>query len=637
MSYLCGVKDDASQKLESLRKYMANYELAVYIIPFEDQHQSEYVSPNEQRGNFITGFAANAGVAIVSRDITNSSEHPEGTAALFTDSSCLSRPIDELSSKWIFLKTGLKYEHSWMEWAAKQAIKQARDSSSVARIGLDPKLIPFNTVQIFNSVIMGQVEELSDISEDEINLVPITENLVDKVWLQFEEKRSTETTSPVRFLELSFLGQKTSEKLDKVKGVVEEKGCDGLMVSALDEIAWLLNLRGCDIDYSPVFYSYFIVTPEDFILYTNGDRFNPGVTKELWRNQVGVKPYEEFWSDLNSISESFQQNNKKMLLPKKVSWEVVRNVKSTFEQSSNSPIGELKAVKNTTELEGAIRAHRKDGVAICCFLSWLENELVVKNNLIDEMTADEKLTDFRRQQDGFTGLSFPSISATDSNAAIVHYQPLKQSSALLDVSKLYLNDSGSQFVDGTTDMTRTVHFGTPYSEEIKHYTLVLKGLIALSSFKFPENTPGIVLDAVARQFLWACSLDYPHATSHGVGSYLSVIEGPVGLAQESEYSLVPGNLLSNEPGFYVDGSHGVRIENVMYVKNSNRSPYGKPYFVFETITRVPFCRRLIDITLLSCEERTWINNYHSAVWHDIYPSLAKPTEISWLKRETSPL
>ena len=629
---------NTSKRLESLRKVMTEYELAVYVIPSEDKHQSEYVAPSDQRRSFISGFQGSAGIAVVSRDIMCMNEQPEGAAALSTDARYFSQATSELDFNWVLLRRGVKNEPSWMEWAAMQAIKQAKDSGSVAHIGIDPKLITFKAFQHFESVIREQVAKLPSDSKVEIKLVPISDNLVDRIWLQFEDKPSTGTNSPVHLLELPFLGQEANEKLDKIKSVLNDKGCSGLVVSALDEIAWLLNLRGNDIECNPVFYSYFIVTSESLTLYANSDRFSPRVLEYLHTNHVGIEPYDKFWSDLKSVTESFQQNKKKMLLPKNVSWEIVRNINGTFEQSSSSPIEDLKAVKNATELEGAVKAHKKDGIALCRFFSWLENELAVKDNLIDEVSADEKLTDLRLKQDDFVGLSFPTISATGSNAAIIHYKPIRETCSVVDPSKLYLNDSGSQFVDATTDITRTVHFGTPNSEEIKHYTLVLKGLVALSRLNFPENTSATGLDAVARQFLWAHSLDYPHGTSHGVGAYLNVHEGPISLGPKSECTLAPGNILSNEPGFYVDGSYGIRIENVMYVKDSGYSRSGKPFLLFETITRVPFCKRLIDITLLSSEEKAWINNYHSAVWKDISPSLAtKSSEISWLKRETSPL
>ena len=267
--------------------------------------------------------------------------------------------------------------------------------------------------------------------------------------------------------------------------------------------------------------------------------------------------------------------------------------------------------------------------------------MIEKQELIDEIEADEKLTEFKQQEDNFVGLSFDTISATGANGAVIHYKPTKGQCSTINPRKLYLNDSGSQFLEGTTDVTRTVHFQKPSVEEITNYTLVLKGNIALSTLRFPQNTTGNLIDAIARQYLWKYGLNYAHGTSHGVGAYLNVHEGPIGIGPRpnaAAYALKAGNLISNEPGYYQEGDYGIRIENVMFIKESDLRYDGKAYLEFETVTKVPYCRRLIDIHLLNDEEISWINEYHADIWNSFYENFDKNSyTYKWLKRETEPL
>lgn len=630
---------NTSKRLESLRNLMANNDLGVYIVPSEDQHQSEYVAPLDQRRSFISGFSGSAGVAAVTRDVTCMNDTPEGLAALSTDGRYFNQAANELDFNWTLLKQGAKDEPSWEEWTVNQAVQQSLDSGSKIDIGVDPKLVSFLTFEKISGVIK---EELKKNPKAKVELVPVRENLIDKMWSKFEEVPPA-TDSIIKTLDEQFCGESVKAKIESVVKVIESKKAHGLIVSALDEVAWLLNLRGSDIEFNPVFYSYAIVTLDKSVtLYADNLKFDTDVAKHLSSNGVLVKPYKLFWSDLVTSSMEFSLSNKRMLLNSgAASWEIIRQLKCGFESVSPSPIEDLKAIKNPTELAGARSAHLKDGRALIRFLAWLEDQVANKSELIDEIEADYKLTEFRKQEKNFVGLSFDTISATGANGAIIHYKPSKGSCSTIDPSKLYLNDSGSQFLDGTTDTTRTVHFGLPQPEEIKNYTLVLKGNIALGRLKFPENTPGSLIDSIARQFLWEHGLDYGHGTSHGVGAYLNVHEGPIGIGPRptaAKNSLKPGHLISNEPGYYEDGEYGIRIENVMYVKDSGRVYNGKRFFEFETITRVPFCRRLIDVSLLSVEEKLWIDHYHATIWDELHQSFDKHSlEWLWLRRETAPL
>lgn len=307
----------------------------------------------------------------------------------------------------------------------------------------------------------------------------------------------------------------------------------------------------------------------------------------------------------------------------------------------DSPIELSKSIKNSTELKGAANAQIKDGVALIRYFAWLENELKSGNTTISDYEGGLQAEKFRSEMDDYVGLSFETISSSGANAAVIHYAPAKDSKYMIDINKVYLCDSGGQYLDGTTDTTRTMHFGTPKPEEIASYTLVLKGHIALASVIFPEGVNGYMLDVLARQPLWRQGLDYRHGTGHGVGSYLNVHEGPIGIGIRPNYTncaLKVGNVLSNEPGYYKDGSFGIRIESVVVVKRM-KTPNtfgGKNYLGFETITRVPLCQELIDVSALTDDEITWINNYHETVYRDTVAHLAgDKLSKSWLIRQTA--
>lgn len=627
------------KRLQTLRTLMASHDLIAYIIPSEDQHQSEYVAAADQRRSFISGFSGSAGVAVVTRDMTSMNDTPDGQAVLSTDGRYFSQATNELDFNWTLLKQGAKDEPSWEEWTVRNAVQQSLDAGRSAKIGVDPKLVSFQTYEKITNVIR---DELRRAPKARVEFVAVRENLIDAMWSKFEEV-PPRADAIIKTLSIRFCGQDVRTKVTNVAAAIAAKNAEGLVVTALDEVAWLLNLRGSDIAYNPVFYSYAIVTRDSHVtLYVDHTRFDTPVARHLSKNAVDVKPYLAFWADLVTKSMEYSLSNKKLVIDAgAASWEIVRLLKCGFESVSPLPIEDLKAVKNDVELAGARSAHVKDGRALVKFFAWLEHQVAVQTELIDEVEADDKLTTFRQEESDFVGLSFDTISATGANGAIIHYKPMRGLCSTIDPSKLYLNDSGSQFLDGTTDTTRTVHFGTPTAEEITNYTLVLRGHVSLARLKFPENSPGSLLDSVARQYLWDRGLDYGHGTSHGIGAYLNVHEGPIGIGPRptaAKNALKPGHLISNEPGYYEDGEYGIRIESVMYVKDSGLVCNGRKFLEFETVTRVPFCRRLIDVKMLSPEERDWINAYHTAVWRDLEGSFTQHLlEWAWLKRETAPL
>jgi Xaa-Pro aminopeptidase len=454
----------------------------------------------------------------------------------------------------------------------------------------------------------------------------------------------------VKVLDVQYSGKKFEEKLVDLRKELEKKKSEGMIVSMLDEIAWLFNLRGNDIDYNPVFFSYALITAKDATLFIDDSKITPEV-KTFLGASVQIKPYSAIFDELTALKELIHAKTggttsglkQKYLISNKASWALSEGLGGEDNvEEVRSPIGDAKAVKNSTELEGMRACHIRDGAALSEFFAWLENELIVNKASVDEVEAADKLEAFRSKHDRFVGLSFDTISSTGANAAVIHYKPEKGSCATIDPAAIYLCDSGAQYLDGTTDTTRTLHFGTPTADERESYTLVLKGHIALEQIRFPKGVSGFALDTLARQYLWAQGLDYRHGTGHGVGSYLNVHEGPIGIGTRVQYSEVPlavGNVLSNEPGYYEDGSYGIRIENIIMVREvKTKYQFGdKPFLGFEHVTMVPMCRSLVDVSLLSESDKTWLNEYHAEVFEKTKGFFeGDELTLSWLKRETAP-
>jgi len=401
------------------------------------------------------------------------------------------------------------------------------------------------------------------------------------------------------------------------------------------------------IPYNPVSFSYSLVTSDKAILYVDSSKVTEEVKKHLG-SEVVIHPYDAVFEEVAALSESVKptdenKDSNKWLVSNRASWALV-NALGGYErvEITRSPIEDSKAIKNETELKGMRSCHIRDGVALIEYFAWLEDQLS-QGVQLDEVDAAEKLEAFRRTKTYFKGLSFATISSTGANAAVIHYHPQKPGCATIDPKAIYLCDSGAQYLDGTTDTTRTLHFGEPTEMEKKAYTLVLKGHIALSRAVFPKPTNGMALDTLARQFLWAEGLDYRHGTGHGVGSFLNVHEGPIGIGTRPQYAEVPlaaGNVVSNEPGYYEDGSFGIRIENLVAVKEvETKHKFGdRPYFGFEHLTMVPMCKKLIDFKLVTPGEMEWLNAYHAEVYEKTKHFFETDSlAMRWLQRETAPL
>ncbi|GAM86859.1 hypothetical protein ANO11243_048790 [Dothideomycetidae sp. 11243] len=588
---------NTTERLACLRELMKQQEVDIY--------------------EYISGFTGSAGTAIVTHD----------KATLSTDGRYFNQAAKQLDSNWSLLKQGLQDVPTWQDWTVEQ-------SEGGKTVGVDPSTITASEARKLAEKIKKRGGK---------DLVAVKENLVDQVWGKDKPSRPSE---PVKVLANEYAGKSFQDKIEDVRKEIEKKKAAGLVVSMLDEIAWLFNLRGNDIPYNPVFFSYAVVTPTTTTLYIDESKLVGNAKAHL--AGVEIRPYESIFSEVEALVASMPASDgstprKKYLISTAASWALSKALGGEENvQEVRSPVQDAKAVKNETELEGMRQCHIRDGAALSEYFAWLEDQLVAKGAKLDEVEGADKLEAIRSKHDRFVGLSFDTISSTGPNAAVIHYKPEPGACSVIDPKAIYLCDSGAQYLDGTTDTTRTLHFGKPTEMEKKTFTLVLKGHIALDLMVFPKGTSGFALDASARQYLWQYGLDYRHGTGHGVGSYLNVHEGPIGIGTRVQYTEVPlavGHVISNEPGYYEDGKFGIRIENMFMVKETKTEhQFGdKPFLGFEHVTMVPMCRNLIDTSLLTSIERDWLNNYHKEVL-DKTKGFFKDDALTmkWLERETAP-
>ncbi|KAM0275840.1 hypothetical protein ACHAQH_007350 [Verticillium albo-atrum] len=608
---------DTSSRLSKLRELMRANSVDIYVVPSEDSHSSEYIAACDARREFISGFSGSAGCAVITLD----------KAALATDGRYFNQASKQLDQNWLLLKQGLQDVPTWQDWSAEQ-------SAGGKTVGVDPELIAASAAK----KLAAKIQKFGG-----SDLVALERNLVDVVW---GADRPARPKNPAVILSDAFSGKTVEAKLRDLRQELAKKDSPGMVVSMLDEIAWLLNLRGSDIPYNPVFFSYAVVTLDTATLFIDDTKLSHDSLETLKKNGIATKPYAGIFEDAKALasSRSVQGRGKRTLLSSKASWALKRALGGDdLVEEVRSCIGDAKAVKNQAELAGVRACHIRDGIALIEYFAWLEDQLVAKKAVLDEVQAADKLEQLRQKQQNYVGLSFDTISSTGANAAVIHYKPERGTCPAIDPAAIYLCDSGAQYLDGTTDVTRTVHFGCPAEAERLAYTLVLKGNIALDSAIFPKGTTGFALDCLARQHLWREGLDYRHGTGHGVGSYLNVHEGPIGIGtrvQFAEVALASGNVVSIEPGFYEDGVFGIRIENLAIVKDVHtRHSFGdKPYLGFEHVTMVPYCQNLIDITLLTTPEREWLNAHNADIFDKTKDTFKDdPLTLAWLTRETQPV
>ncbi|XP_076982087.1 xaa-Pro aminopeptidase 1 isoform X2 [Tamandua tetradactyla] len=613
-----------SELLRQLRQAMKNSEyvtepIQAYIIPSGDAHQSEYIAPCDCRRAFISGFDGSAGTAIITE------EH----AGMWTDGRYFLQAAKQMDSNWTLMKMGLKDTPTQEDWLVSVLPEGSR-------VGVDPLIIPTDYWKKMAKVLRSAGH----------HLIAVKENLVDKIWANRPERPCKHLLT----LGLDYTGISWKDKVADLRLKMAERNVVWFVVTALDEIAWLFNLRGSDVEHNPVFFSYAIIGLETIMLFIDGDRIDaPNVKEHLLLDsgleaeyRIQVVPYKSILSELKALCVDLSPREK-VWVSDKASYAVSEAIPKDHRYCMPyTPICISKAVKNSAELEGMRRAHIKDAVALCELFNWLEKE--VPKGGVTEISAADKAEEFRRQQADFVDLSFPTISSTGPNGAIIHYAPVPETNRTLSLDEVYLIDSGAQYKDGTTDVTRTMHFGTPKAYEKECFTYVLKGHIAVSAAVFPTGTKGHLLDSFARSALWDSGLDYLHGTGHGVGSFLNVHEGPCGISYKtfSDEPLEAGMVVTDEPGYYEDGAFGIRIENVVLVvpMKTKYNFNNRGSLTFEPLTLVPIQTKMIDVDSLTDKECDWLNNYHQNCREVIGKELQKQGRqeaLEWLIRETQPI
>jgi Xaa-Pro aminopeptidase len=585
--------------IQALRKAMQEAGIQVCIIPSSDPHISEYTPGHWKTREWISGFTGSAGTVVVTA----------GQAGLWTDSRYFLQAEEQLNGSGIRLfKMGLAETPGISEWIVSE-------------------LMPGDTVGI-ESAVFSVSEAQSLISFFENNGLNVKTDFApyDELW----KDRPSIPIHPVFVLPERFSGKSASDKIKEVLAEMKDNNAELSILASLDMIAWLFNIRGNDVEYNPVCVSYAIVSEKETVLFIRPEKLRPEVIDYIHSQGVLLSDYEKIRDYVRRISSG----TKILFNPSKLNYQLYSCLPKDciLKEIGVHPVDALKSIKNETEIAGSRNAMRKDGVALVKFLIWLEDAIKNKEPMT-ERSLSAQLREFRSEQEFYAGDSFGTIAGYGPHAAIVHYEASETSDAEIRPEGLLLLDSGAQYFDGTTDITRTISTGV-VSEEMKcDYTHVLKGHIQLASAVFPAGTVGMQLDVLARQFLWKAGQNFLHGTGHGVGHFLNVHEGPQSIRMNfNPVPLQPGMLTSNEPGLYRAGRYGIRIENLLLTVKSQTSEFGD-FYAFETLTLCPIDTKLMNESLLSIEEKEWLNNYHKNVYELLSPFLSE-TEREWLKTAT---
>ncbi|MCX7933029.1 MAG: aminopeptidase P family protein [Rhodovarius sp.] len=585
----------SAERLAALRAELAREGLDGFLIPRADEYLGEYVPPSAERLAWISGFTGSAGLAIVLKD----------RAVLFTDGRYTTQAA--LQTDPALWERRHLIEEPPGEWLHRHA--------PGARIGYDPWL----HTEAWLARLSG------------VRLVPVAANPIDRIWTD----RPPPPAAPVRLHPLAFAGRDRAEKLAAAAAELRAAGHAAAVLADPHSIAWLLNIRGGDLPHTPLALGFALLLEDGrLILIMEEAKLGPDVLAAL-----GPAVTRRDRSDLAELLAGFRGRAVRCDPDATPAWfPATLRAAGAEPVAAEDPCRLPRACKNPTEQAGARAAHRRDGVAMARFLAWFAAEAPAGG--LTEVAAARRLLAFRREQPLFQGESFPAISAAGENGAIVHYRALPEADRPIRPDECYLIDSGGQYLDGTTDITRTLWSGPgPAPEELRlRYTLVLRGHIALATARFPRGVAGPHLDALARRPLWDAGLDYDHGTGHGVGSFLSVHEGPAAFSRSAKpIALAPGMILSDEPGFYLPGAYGIRIENLLLVREAEALPgQTRPFLEFETLTLAPYARALIEPQLLSAAERAWVDAYHARVLAELGPALDEPTR-GWLAQACAPL
>ena len=590
-----------NKRIEELRSWMRENGLSAFIFPSSDPHNSEYVAEHWKSREWISGFSGSAGTAVVTL------EH----AALWTDSRYFIAAEKELKgTDFKLMKLRVEGTPSVVEWLGTML-----SSSEAAVVGLDGYVNSLDEVSVLEQELAtrGNISVRTDVDP------------VDELWID----RPVIPNNMVNLHPLEYAGEPISSKISRVRQCLVDKGADGLLVTALDEIAWVLNLRGSDVHCNPVFVSYLLFSPEKVTLYINNSKLSEDVKAYLSTEKIEVKEYD-------AIVEGLRTYRGESLLIDDRTTNYLLATAAPYEKvvAGASPIAGMKAIKNKVEQEGFRAAMLRDGVAMVKFLAWLNP--AVEAGSQTEISLDERLTALRAEQPKFKGISFDTIVGYEAHGAIVHYEATPESDIPVESHGLVLIDSGAQYLDGTTDITRTIALGDLTEEQCRVYTLVLKGHIQLDLCRFPAGACGSQIDALARAPMWREGYNYMHGTGHGVGSYLNVHEGPHQIRMEWRSApLQAGMTVTNEPGLYLEGKFGVRIENTLLIVPAETTAFGD-FLKFETLTLAPIDKKPIVLEMLSEEEREWFNSYHRRVYDKLSLYL-DDEEKEWLRLATLPI
>lgn len=588
-------------RLARLRELMKREHLSAFIFPSTDAHQSEYVADHWRGREWISGFNGSAGTAVVTMK----------SAALWTDSRYFLAAEEQLEdTEYQLMRLKMEGTPTIAEWLGKEL----QDVQS-PEVGFDGMVNSYNYVKDLSC----SLRKLGGITL-RTNLDPL-----EQIW----ENRPSLPANPVEIQPLEYAGETLASKVVRIRKSLRELHADGMLVSALDDIAWTLNLRGTDVHCNPVFVSYLLIESDKVSLFVDDNKLSPEVKQYLQDNQVSLYNYNKVEKCLESYSEY-----NILLDGDETSYYLWKTVKCQEIVAAASPIPAMKAVKNEAEIEGYRSAMLKDGVAMVKFLKWLKPAVEAGGQT--EISIDEKLTSLRAEQKLFRDISFDTIAGYAQHGAIVHYEATPETDVVLKPEGLILIDSGAQYQDGTTDITRTIALGA-VSEEMKHiYTLVLKAHIQLELVKFPDGASGTQLDAVGRECMWREGYNFLHGTGHGVGSYLCVHEGPHQIRMEwMPTPLRAGMTLTDEPGLYLAGKFGVRIENTVLISDYMSTEFGK-FLQIEPLTLCPIDTTPIDVDMLLPEEIDWLNAYHHSVYEKLSPFLDEEEKI-WLENATKPI
>lgn len=592
--------NEINQRLESLREVMRREHLSAFIFPSTDAHQSEYVADHWQGRTWISGFNGSAGTAVVTMK----------SAALWTDSRYFLAAEEQLKgTEFQLMKLKIEGTPTISEWLAQEL------QGENAEVGLDGMVNSYHET-------MGLIADLRKSGGITVrtNFDPLG-----LIWTD----RPAIPANPVEIQPMEFAGESVASKISRIRTALRQRHADGMLISALDDIAWTLNLRGTDVHCVPVFVSYLLISSQQVSLYVDSAKINDEVKAYLTENGISLYPY-------NKVAEGLERYSEYNILldGDETSYFLWKTVKCQEIIAGNSPVPAMKAQKNDREIAGFRQAMLRDGVAMVKFLRWLKPAVEAGGQT--EISIDRKLTSLRAEQHLFRDISFDTIAGYQAHGAIVHYEATPETDVALKPEGLILIDSGAQYQDGTTDITRTIALG-PVTEEMKHvYTLVLKGHIQLELAKFPDGASGTQLDALARECMWREGYNYLHGTGHGVGSYLSVHEGPHQIRMEWKPTpLRAGMTVTDEPGLYLSGKFGVRIENTLLIKDYQTTEFGK-FLQMESLTLCPIDLTPVDFSMLQPEEIEWLDIYHRDVFEKLSPYL-EGEDLEWLREATRPV